>query len=151
MTGFELYETYKPGALYRLSSTRDYVDDNTIACCGDGPSAEGMNGCSELPACSKATSWTPIWSGTARSTGDSANIFEPPVCPYAYKTATLRLDLDTSAATGWNNFDAAKLLGSVDLPPGQGTHYYSTHYYLSQDTHDYIRPVVPMPGYTLLA
>ena len=33
ITGFELYETYKPGSVYRVSSTPSYADDNTVACC----------------------------------------------------------------------------------------------------------------------
>ena len=37
VSAFELYETYKPGALFKVSSTQDYVDDNTVACCGDAP------------------------------------------------------------------------------------------------------------------
>ena len=118
ITGFELYETYKPGALAVLSSTPSYDDDNTVACCVDVVPANLEALCSTLPTCSKTTRWYPLWSGAPGSTGEEATLFAPPVCPYAFKTGVLRLDLDTAAAPGWNNFDAVKVLGHLDPPPG---------------------------------
>jgi hypothetical protein len=116
VTGFELYETYKPGATYRISTTQKYDDDNTIACCGeDFPSGGNCDG---RPACSTDTTWNTVWSGTASNTADTATIFSPNLCPYAYQTQFVRLDLDTAAASGWNNFDAAKVFGSLEMPPG---------------------------------
>ena len=114
VSGFELYETYKPGALYRISSAVKYKDDNTIACCG-ADAQRRASVCNPLPTCSQTT-WNAIWEGTAANSGDKATKFEPPVCPYAYQTDVISLDLDTVAASGWNNFDAAKLLGSIDFP-----------------------------------
>ena len=50
--------------------------------------------------------------------GGTSAVFAPPLCPYAYKTDVVRINFDTAAAAGWNNFDAAKLFGSTDFPPG---------------------------------
>ena len=68
--------------------------------------------------CSKDTAWRSIWSGTAGNSADRAVKFDPPVCPYGYKTDIVRLDLDTKAAAGWNNYDAVSLHGSLEFPPG---------------------------------
>jgi hypothetical protein len=118
VSGFELYETYKPGAVYRLSTSERYTDDNTIACCGADAAVARQQDCSGKPVCSDATQWNAIWTGTAGNSGEEATIFSPPVCPYAYRTDILRVDLDTAAAAGWNNYDAAKIIGTVDFPPG---------------------------------
>lgn len=116
VTAFELYETYKPGAVFEVSSAPEYTDDNTVACCG--PDFPAGGNCDGRPTCSKNTAWRTLWSGTAGNSGDVANVFAPPLCPYAYQTDVIRLDLDTAAAAGWNNFDAAKLYGSLEFPPG---------------------------------
>jgi hypothetical protein len=117
VSGFELYETNKPGAVYRVSTTQQYTDDNTIACCGRDAAA-AQPACASLPICSEETAWTPVWRGTAANNGDQASLFSPPFCPSPYKTNVLRVDLDTAAATGWNNYDAAKLTGTLTFPRG---------------------------------
>jgi len=116
VSGFELYETYKPGATYEISTAPQYTDDNTVACCGEDFPAGGN--CDGRPVCSKDTAWKTIWSGAPGNTGEEAKIFAPDLCPYLYKTSIVRVDLDTDAASGWNNFDAAKLFGSLEQPPG---------------------------------
>ena len=119
VTAMEIYETYKPGAIHTISTTEDYVDDNTIACCGlDSPSTLCASNGGPYAACSKDTTWNAVWSGTAENAGEASRVLEPPVCPFAYKTDTIRLDLDTAAASGWNNWDAAKLYGSETPTPG---------------------------------
>jgi hypothetical protein len=118
VSGFELYESFKPGAVYRLSTAQAYADDNTIACCGADAAAARPQHCADKPICAETTAWNPIWTGTAGNSGESATIFRPPVCPYAYRTDVLRVDLDTAAASGWNNYDAAKIIGTIDFPPG---------------------------------
>ena len=116
VTGFELYETYKPGATYRISTAPEYVDNNLIACCGQDFPAGGN--CDGRPVCSTDTAWNTAWSGTAGNSGESATIFSPNMCPYAYQTNIVRVDLNTALASGWNNFDAAKVFGSLEMPPG---------------------------------
>jgi hypothetical protein len=118
VSGFELYETYKPGAVWKLSTASSYTDDNTLACCGADAAVARPDQCGPLPVCSETTSWNAIWTGTPGNSGESATIFTPPVCPYAYRTDILRVDLDTVAAAGWNNYDAAKIKGTIGFPPG---------------------------------
>lgn len=100
VSGFQLLEVYKPGAVAKVSSTPAYTDDNTVACCGeDFPSGSGCDG---YPVCSRDTDWRGLWSGTPElKPVENANIFSPPLCPYAYKTDTIRLDFDTAKAPGW--------------------------------------------------
>ena len=70
-------------------------------------------------SCSQDTTWNTLYSGTAGGTGsDTARIFAPPLCPYGYATDLLRLDLDTEAASGWNNYDAIAAFGTTGLPTG---------------------------------
>ena len=116
ITGFELYETYKPGSVYRVSSTPSYADDNTVACCGPDFPPGGQ--CLGYPVCSNLSEWNILWSGKAGSQQDASNIFQPQLCPLRYKSQVVRVDLDTEAAPGWNNFDGARLTGTLDLPPG---------------------------------
>ncbi|KAL1507311.1 hypothetical protein AB1Y20_008157 [Prymnesium parvum] len=116
ITGIEVFETYKPGSIYRVSTTRAYVDDNTVACCGVDIQLEGE--CESIPICSSNTTWDELWSGEASSAGESSRIFNPPVCPYTYKSDVIRLDLDTKAVPGWNNFDAVRVSGTSDLSKG---------------------------------
>ena len=58
LTGFELFECYKPGSLYKISSTMKYEDDNTVACCGE----DSMLNCEATgsPQCSNDTNWNSI-------------------------------------------------------------------------------------------
>lgn len=81
VSGFELYETYKPGATYQLSTAPQYTDDNTVACCGADAAAARPSACAGLPICSRTTAWNAIWSGSPGNSGEAANIFSPPVCP----------------------------------------------------------------------
>ena len=116
VAGFELYETYKPGAAYRVSTAPEYLDNNLVACCGqDFPTGGNCDG---RPVCSTDTKWNTIWSGTPGNSGDKATVFSPSMCPYAYQTNIVRVDLDTKLASGWNNFDAAKVFGSLQMPKG---------------------------------
>jgi hypothetical protein len=36
----------------------------------------------------------------------------------AYRTDKIRIEIDTAAVVGWNNYDAARLTGSIQMPPG---------------------------------
>ncbi len=116
VTRVEIYEIFKPGAVVRVSTTANYTDDNTIACCG--PDFPPYGACEGHPTCSKETNWTTLWAGD--STGAPANTprrFVPPLCPALLPTDVLRLDLDTAAAPGWNNFDAVRIEGFKHVPP----------------------------------
>ena len=116
MTHLEIYEVFKPGAIVRVSTTNNYTDDNTIACCG--PDFPRYGACEGHPTCSKDTDWTTLWAGD--STGAPLNTprrFEPPLCPALLPTDVLRLDLDTTAAPGWNNIDAVQIFGYEHVPP----------------------------------
>ena len=88
--------------MWKVSSAEAYVDDNTRACCGEYFSGD----CAPFPMCASATDWKTLWTGTPGSSGDAATIFSPPLCPYAFRTDTIRVDLDTVAAAGWNNVRA---------------------------------------------
>jgi hypothetical protein len=94
VSGFEVFEVYNPGAVNRLSTTSFYTDDNAIACCGADAAASSA-ACNGLPICSQTTAWEPIWTGTAGRSGNSATIFNPPICP-------------CTAAHGVSNVDKAR-------------------------------------------
>ena len=79
INAFELFQTYKPGAVFKISSAPEYEDDNLIACCGEDFPAGGA--CTGYPVCSKDTQWNTIWSGTAGNSADKAVVFEPQLCP----------------------------------------------------------------------
>eukprot|EP00966_Prymnesium_polylepis_P238863 5523995-Prymnesium_polylepis.2 len=83
INGFELFETIKPGTVFRISSAAVYTDDNTIACCGPDlpPSA-----CAGYPECSSNSTWQLLWSGAAGSTSPGSAVMDPPVCPHRYKS-----------------------------------------------------------------
>ena len=108
----QVYETHKPGSINKVSSAESYDDDNTIYCNENGA------GNQDAVACSTDTEWTTLYSGTAAPAGEAARIFEPNLCPYAYQSQFVRLDLDTSAVPGWNNFDATMISGSQETPTG---------------------------------
>jgi len=108
-----LVEVYKPGAVSRISLTEEYVDDNTVPCCG------ADNGRCQGDPCSMDTEWRTLWTGTpAPILTEEIREFKPPVCPYAIKTNTIRIDLDTELVPGWNCYDAVQLSGTLDSPPG---------------------------------
>jgi hypothetical protein len=90
VSGVELYETFNPGAIYRLGTARRYADDNTIACCGAAAPAEH---CASLPVCTVATEWNTIWSGVARGAAAQARIFSPPVCPCAASIGSKQMQI----------------------------------------------------------
>ena len=67
------------------------------------------------------TNWQTLWTKpleTVKPGPERAVVFPPPLCPSTFKSNFLRIDLDTSRVPGWNNFDAAKLTGSLDAPLG---------------------------------
>jgi len=108
-----LVEVFKPGAASRISFAEDYVDDNTVPCCG------ADNGKCQGDPCSMDTEWRTLWQGTPAPTfTEGIRQFKPPVCPYAIKTNTIRIDLDTELVPGWNCYDAVQLSGTLDSPPG---------------------------------
>ena len=108
ITKIEYYETFKPGALYRVSTTENYQDDNTVAC--DGHIAGD---------CSTETSWDILYTGKAMPTGqEEASISSPPFCSVAFASEYLRIDLDTASVPGWNNADAVAIYGTSALPTG---------------------------------
>ena len=113
VSAFELYETFKPGSLWKISTTEKYGDNTDQHC-------SGLE-IDDVPKCSEDTEWSVLWQKpqeSVGSTGDSATIFAPPLCPSTKRTRIIRLDLDTARASGWNNFDAAKVTGSLEAPPG---------------------------------
>lgn len=92
VTGIEIYEIHKPGAIVRISSTQHYSDDNTVACCGPDMPAQAC----DYSTCSSNTSWTPLWSGSVdleANTGGKPTILRPNVCPFRYLTDTIRIDM----------------------------------------------------------
>ena len=68
--------------------------------------------------CSNDTTWTTLYSGIAEPASDEARAFRPNLCPYAYQTQFIRLDMDTAAVPGWNNVDAVMISGSQETPTG---------------------------------
>jgi hypothetical protein len=115
--GVEIYETFNPSAITRISVAEEYTDDNTKACCG--PDFPSPGPCDSYPTCSNTTEWTVLWSGEAGAVyPQEARIFAPSLCPVPHKAQALRVDLDTRATPGWNNIDAVALRGSLDFPSG---------------------------------
>ena len=110
---FTLVEVFKPGAVSRISLAEDYVDDNTVPCCG------ADNGKCQGDPCSMDTEWRTLWQGTPTPIfTEEIREFKPPTCPYAIKTNTIRIDLDTELVPGWNCYDSVQLSGTLDSPPG---------------------------------
>ena len=69
--------------------------------------------------CTQDTQWSTLYSGTAGPTGTAAaQIFAPPLCPSRYATDLIRLDFDTAAVPGWNNFDAVAAFGTTGPATG---------------------------------
>jgi hypothetical protein len=94
VSGFELYEVYNPGAVSRVSTTRSYDDDNTVACCG-ADAAPATPACASLPHCTHNTAWDAIWAGTPRpSSVQASTIFNPSVCPGMPPTRRARIRRD---------------------------------------------------------
>lgn len=66
-----------------------------------------------------------LWSGPAEP-GCQAyyamrrlyRTFSPSICQHARLVDTLRIELDTRTAVGWNQIDFVRLVGSTSLPPG---------------------------------
>jgi hypothetical protein len=89
ISGFELYETFKPGSVWRISTTEAYVDDVSVHC--------GTPGVQDgIPTCSQDTEWQTLWSRPRESVSpgaEEATIFSPPLCPSTKKTKTVRIDL----------------------------------------------------------
>jgi len=113
LTSFGLYEVFNPGALWRISTTNNYIDNTEKHCF-----ASDSKG---VPKCESKTNWTTLWTQPQEAvmkTSDFSNIFSPPLCPSVSKTRIIRLDFDTSRVPGWNVFDAAMVTGSLEAPPG---------------------------------
>ncbi|CAB9505497.1 activated protein kinase catalytic subunit alpha-1 [Seminavis robusta] len=107
INAFEVYETHKPGSVWRISTTGEYLDDPDETCIRE--------------TCSTKTKWQTLWTKpqeTVTSGFERATIFSPPLCPSTVKSNLVRMDIDTSRALGWNGFDAAKVTGSLAAPPG---------------------------------
>jgi hypothetical protein len=50
-------------------------------------------------------------------------VFRPfPICRTAFKTDTIRIEMDTRTVTDWNELDYVQLTGSLDLPHGALPH-----------------------------
>jgi len=113
ITSLELYEVFKPGAVYRISTTSNYKDDPFVHCTKPG--------LSDIPECSQNSTWETLWSKPKEFLmigAEKANIFEPPICLRKEKTKIIRIDLNTSMVPGFNTYDAVKLIGTLELPPG---------------------------------
>ena len=78
--GFRIYETYNPGAIKRVL-------------------ARDTNGTLHT-----------MWEGNPEVKEPTARIFEFSFAKTAYKVASLRVELDTSAVNGWNEVDAIALI-----------------------------------------
>lgn len=107
INAFELYEVFKPGAVWKISTTAEYLDDVTEQCLRD--------------TCSQKTKWETLWTKPQEAVvpgQERATIFSPPLCPSTVKSKIVRIDLDTKRAPGWNTYDAAKVTGSLEIPPG---------------------------------
>lgn len=88
ISGLELYEVFKPGAVWKISTTESYVDDVSIHC-----TKAGVAG---IPECSMDTEWKTLWRKPQESVTpgqEQANVFAPPLCPSTMKTNTVRIDL----------------------------------------------------------
>ncbi|KAK3263783.1 hypothetical protein CYMTET_27436, partial [Cymbomonas tetramitiformis] len=93
VTSVTVYETYVPGAIWKITGARTW---------------EGAN-----------TEYTLLWSGHAEAQPPKERAFLPSICvDVSSQFKYIRLDLDTAAAPGWNNFDAMQMQGSFELPVG---------------------------------
>jgi len=113
INGLELYEVFKPGAVYRISTTSKYEDDTFVHCTKPGVS--------DISECSEDSNWQTLWSKPRELLmigNEKAQIFEPPICLRKEKTKIIRIDLDTSMVPGFNSYDAMKLTGTLEFPPG---------------------------------
>ncbi len=77
-----IYETYNPGAVVAIEAL-------------DIESGE----------------WVTLWEGEAQAPEEIARIFEPELAQVNFRTDSIRLTLDTSAVSGWNEIDAVQLFG----------------------------------------
>jgi len=104
---FEVYETFKTGTVWKISTAAEYLDDVNEHCVRD--------------TCSQKTQWQTLWTKPQEQVTpgpEEATIFAPPLCPSTVKSNLVRLDLDTKRVPGWNTYDAAKITGALDMPPG---------------------------------
>lgn len=111
----QVFETYKPGAIDRIStsSLTDYADDNSQACCGTQDTCK-LEHDAGLPLCTSHTTWNTLWEGVAEPVDVESRVFSPSLCPDSKPSNLLRLDLDTAAVPGWNNFDSVRRTGDAD-------------------------------------
>jgi len=87
INGLELYETFKPGSAWKVSTTSSYSDDTSIHC-----TKPGVPG---IPTCSENTEWQTLWSRPRESLipgPEAATVFSPPLCPSTTKTNVIRID-----------------------------------------------------------
>ena len=113
INSFALYENFKPGALFRFSTTNSYIDDNARPC-----SVYPETG---LPECTQLTQWQTLWERpwfSLEIQPEKSVIFRPNICPSLISTNIIRLDLNTSAVPGWNSYDAIQVAGSTQSPAG---------------------------------
>lgn len=96
VSAVELYETLVPGAVVRVSAA-----------------LSGWAGSSD------ATEWTTLWSGDVEFTAEEARVFSPPVCEFAAASDVIRFDMASDLRPGYNEFDAVKLVGTLELPRGR--------------------------------
>ena len=113
INSFELYENFKPGALFRFSTTDSYKDDTARPC--------AVHPDTDLPKCTELTQWQTLWERpwfSLEVQPEKSVIFSPNICPSLIYTNIIRLDLNTSAVPGWNSYDAIKVAGSSQSPTG---------------------------------
>ena len=79
--GVEVYESYNPGAVVSIEAYDEAGDE-----------------------------WVVLWAGE-RSEAEGITIFSPEVELVDFATDSLRLTLDTTLVSGWNEIDAVQLLG----------------------------------------
>eukprot|EP01137_Pigoraptor_chileana_P013772 Opistho-2@67664 len=92
-TGVTVYETFKPGAVVRLSVAAEWLGPQTV--------------------------WSVLWEGGVQDVPERARIFSPHTCPRTVPTRFLRVDLNTKLRPGWNSIDAVGMIGYSRVPEGR--------------------------------
>jgi hypothetical protein len=136
VSAVEVYETSGAGSCVKIQLLGDLdglLNSGSTQCwweCGQGPCAycgtgmccrkgyvgNGCDGTTGLDAdhsCVAGARNDTVWQGpkTLQSSFTTARIFAPQLQLRAYRTRTIRLEIDTTGNTEWYNIDAVKLIG----------------------------------------
>lgn len=77
-----IYETYNPGSIVLIEAYNADADE-----------------------------WVVLWEGAVEESDTPFRIYSPALAPVDFVTDQIRLTLDTSVVTGWNEIDAVQLFG----------------------------------------